>query len=504
MKRVKLLLLWSWLGAVGALNAQVVLNASDFPSPGDVWINANDTLVESVDVGMPGANQTWDISVGLNTDEVLTQFFVLPDTTPWGSFFPTSNIAVGFPGVSYNYLSINANRALVLGFAGLDPSGTLDQPLVIPFDDPQTVAVFPAQMGVSYVDTSIITVIIPGDGVNFDSVRFKSVSIDTVTYDGWGTLTTPEGTYTDVLRSHTTTSQIDSLWAYFFGVEFLLGASVTPIESWEWVSAATKGPVATATLNADTTWTVSWSLLSPPPLAQFSYMDQGNGQFQFTDQSLNDPDAWQWDFGDGTSSTEQNPSHTYTAPGDYTVCLVVSNDAGTDTACMNITVVLPPVAAFTYTDEGGGTFNFMDQSTNDPDTWQWDFGDGTSSTEQNPSHTFTTSGDYTVCLTVSNSAGADSTCQTLQVVVTGLTEAWKHLDLKLFPNPASEQIVLTINRAEPLQFELFDLSGRRVYAQTFAETLAVGVRDLPKGAYHYTLRTPDGRLVARGKVMVVH
>ncbi len=505
MKRVKLILLWSWLGAIGALEAQVVLNASDFPSAGDVWITASDTLVNSVDVGMPGANQTWDISTGLDTDEVLTQFFVLADTTPWASLFPQANLALGIPGVGYNYILIDATQAQALGFAGLDPSGSIDQPLVIPFDDPKTVAVFPAQMGVSYVDTSILSLVISGDFIDFDSIRFKSTSIDTVTYDGWGTLTTPHGTYTDVLRSHTTTTRIDSVWAYFFGMEFLLDASVTQTESWEWLSATTKGPVATVAMNNDDgTWTVSWSMLSPPPLAQFTYTDQGNGQFQFTDQSANDPDTWQWDFGDGNGSTEQNPTHTYTAPGDYTVCLVASNSAGTDTACMTLTVVLPPVAAFTYTDEGGGTFSFADQSLNDPDTWQWDFGDGNGSTEQNPTHTYTASGDYTVCLTVSNSAGADTVCQMLQVVVTSLTEAWQHLDLKLFPNPASEQIVLTINRAEPLQFELFDLSGRSVHVQTFVETLTVGVRDLPKGTYHYALRTPEGQLVARGKVMVVH
>lgn len=581
MKKVRLILLLSWLGAIGALQAQVVLDASDFPSPGDVWINATDTLVNSVDVGMPGANQTWDISVGLDTDEVLTQFFVLPDTTPWGSYFPASNIAVGFPGVGYNYLSIDANQALALGFAGLDPTGNFDQPLVIPFEDPQVVAVFPSQMGVSYVDTSILSITIPGDGVNFDSIRFKSTSIDTVTYDGWGTLTTPHGTYTDVLRSHTTSTQIDSVWAYFFGIEFFLDATVTQTESWEWLSAATKGPVASAVMNEDGTWTVSWSLLSPPPQAQFTYTDQGNGQFQFTDQSLNDPDswlwdfgdgntsteqnpvhtyaapgtytvclavsnsagsdttcmevtvvfppeagftysdqgngtiaftdastndpdAWLWDFGDGSTSTEQNPTHTYTAPGDYTVCLIASNSAGSDTACMNITVVLPPVAAFSITDQGNGTFAFTDLSTNDPESWLWDFGDGNTSTEQNPTHTYTASGDYTVCLTVSNSAGTDTACQTISVTVTGLTEAWQHLTLELYPNPVANELQLQIDWPEPLQWELYDALGRKVQARTFEQTTTVSVTDLPRGTYLYTLRTAEGQLVARGQVLVVH
>ncbi len=426
MKRMRLMLLLSWLGAAFGLQAQVVLNASDFPSAGDVWINATDTLVASVDVGMAGANQTWDISADLQADLVQTQFFVLPDTTPWAAFFPGANLALGFPGVGYNYLFINSMEALSLGFAGSDPTGNFDQEFVVPFEDPQTVAVFPAEMGVSFTDMSAFSLTIPGDGVNFDSIRFKSITMDTVEYDGWGTVTTPNGTYS-ALRSHTNTTQIDSVWAYFFGIEFFLDATVTHTQSWEWLSPQTKGPVATATVDEFGNWTVSWSLLSPPPVAQFTYQDMGNGLFQFTDQSGNNPDSWLWDFGDGNTSTEQNPTHTYTSSGDYTVCLTVSNSAGTDTAC-----------------------------------------------------------------------------QTISVTVTGLTEAWSHLSLALYPNPASSELHVQIDWAEPLQWELYDALGRKVRARTFVQTATVQVTDLPQGTYLYALRTPDGQLVARGQILVVH
>ncbi|RMD69893.1 MAG: PKD domain-containing protein, partial [Bacteroidetes bacterium] len=496
-----------------------------------------------------------DISAGLETDLVQTQFFVLPDTTPWGAFFPGANLALGFPGVGYNYLSINSMEALSLGFAGSDPTGNLDQEFVIPFEDPQTVAVFPAQMGVSFVDTSVFSLTIEGAPFNLDSIVFRSTQIDSVEYDGWGTLTTPNGTY-NALRSHTNTTQLDTVWGYFFGTAFLLDTTKTHTQSWQWLSPQTKGPVATATLDEDGNWTVSWSLLSPPPVAQFTYQDMGNGLFQFTDQSgnnpdswlwdfgdgntsteqnpmhtyaapgtytvcltvgnsagtdttcmdvtvvfppeaaftytdegngtiafadasANGPDSWLWDFGDGATSTEQNPTHTYTAPGDYTVCLIASNSAGSDTACMNITVVLPPVAAFSITDQGNGTFAFTDLSTNDPESWLWDFGDGNTSTEQNPTHTYTSSGDYTVCLTVSNSAGTDTACQTISVTVTGLIEAWSHLSLALYPNPVFSELHVQIDWTEPLQWELYDALGRKVRARTFVQTATVQVTDLP-------------------------
>jgi uncharacterized protein (TIGR02145 family) len=137
----------------------------------------------------------------------------------------------------------------------------------------------------------------------------------------------------------------------------------------------------------------------------------------FTDESTGSPNSWAWSFGDGTSSTLQNPSHIYTSQGEYTVALTVVGNYGNDTEVeMNYIVVGsagndPPVADFIASPLSGSvplTVNFTDQSTNNPTSWQWDFGNGNSSTQQNPSHTYTAVGTYTVSLTVNNSYGSDS------------------------------------------------------------------------------------------------
>ena len=153
------------------------------------------------------------------------------------------------------------------------------------------------------------------------------------------------------------------------------------------------------------------------PVASFTYMDQGNGAVQFTDESTNAPDLWFWDFGDGNLSVEQNPMHTFTASGDYNVCLIVSNLAGADTICQTITISLGagPVAAFSFTDDLMGTLGFMDMTTNNPNSWSWDFGDGNTSTDQNPTHTYAASGAYVVCLIVANAEGMDTVCQNISV-----------------------------------------------------------------------------------------
>lgn len=83
------------------------------------------------------------------------------------------------------------------------------------------------------------------------------------------------------------------------------------------------------------------------PNAAFTNTDAGpcDGFIQFTDQSTQVPQSWAWDFGDGNSSTQQNPTHTYTSSGTYTVTLIVTNTLGADTSTQSITVALldPPM-----------------------------------------------------------------------------------------------------------------------------------------------------------------
>jgi len=144
------------------------------------------------------------------------------------------------------------------------------------------------------------------------------------------------------------------------------------------------------------------------------------GTVEFTDQSSYAV-SWWWDFGDGTSSTEQNPTHVYSTGGIYTVTLKVYNMCGRDIISKEIEIIdgVDPIADFTsYVREGceETTVNFTDLS-NDADTWSWDFGDGGSSNEQNPSHTYTAAGKYTVRLVVTNICGEDDTTKTEYITI---------------------------------------------------------------------------------------
>jgi PKD repeat protein len=144
---------------------------------------------------------------------------------------------------------------------------------------------------------------------------------------------------------------------------------------------------------------------------------------RFTDQSTNEPISWLWKFGDGATSTEQHPSHTYTAAGVYTVTLTATNAYGTTTKSFPAAVMvyeLAPAAAFTANVTEGDkplSVQFTDLSANNPTQWSWTFGDGGSSNQRNPVHTYTAPGLYTVTLTATNPKGSGTVTRTNYITV---------------------------------------------------------------------------------------
>jgi PKD repeat protein len=145
----------------------------------------------------------------------------------------------------------------------------------------------------------------------------------------------------------------------------------------------------------------------------------------FTDLSANTPTSWNWSFGDGNTSTLQNPSKVYSSPGTYTISLAATNIAGSNsTTKLNYitasSAALVPVAGFSGTPTTGTaplTVAFTDLSANTPASWNWSFGDGNTSTLQNPSKVYSSPGSYTVSLTATNSAGNNTTIRSNYITV---------------------------------------------------------------------------------------
>lgn len=173
-------------------------------------------------------------------------------------------------------------------------------------------------------------------------------------------------------------------------------------------------------MGSDLVWeriavpTANWIISSP------SAPYRSGVSLQFTSQATRTPTAWEWDFGDGTTSTLQNPTKTYATAGARTVQHRATNVNGTSAwVSQVITVVIPePVSSFTVGSprQPNVAIQFTDTSTNSPTSWAWDFGDGTTSTLQNPSKTFTTENTFTVTLRATNSTG-QGTLATTNVTV---------------------------------------------------------------------------------------
>ena len=202
--------------------------------------------------------------------------------------------------------------------------------------------------------------------------------------------------------------------------------------------------------------------------------------------------SYQWNFGDSAATTSglQNPSFTYQQPGTYSVTLVVtSNEGCSDTIEQQVSVHHLPVAAFHNISAAGCgplPVQFTDSSfitIGNVTAWSWDFGDGGSDTLQNPTHTYSTSGNYNVTLTVTSDSGCTDTV-TLQNAVT----VYPSPDAEFEPDAYSHSI-------DAPTFEFQNLTtGGSAYNWTFGDgnnsTLFEPSHTYPDtGWYHVTLWT---------------
>ncbi len=222
-------------------------------------------------------------------------------------------------------------------------------------------------------------------------------------------------------------SGIISGWSWNFG-DGNSSTSANPNHSY-----STSGSYNVTLMVHDSSWNCidSTSLIvtvtSTTTNCQANYYYQADSSnsllIHFFDSSSTNITSWNWSFGDGSSSILKNPSHIYALAGNYNVQLVVSDSLGScsDSITKTITVIGGGTtchAIFSYSASSGNSLiiNFTDQSQGFPYMWFWDFGDGNSSTLQNPTHTYAQSGNYTVSLSITTQGCNDSTTQQITVL----------------------------------------------------------------------------------------
>ena len=200
------------------------------------------------------------------------------------------------------------------------------------------------------------------------------------------------------------------------GIKNIVGGSLTvsassvfPVKS-GMTSAMSSGPSGTAPNAAFT----GNGMLAPSTLT-------GVAPFtvEFRDTSGGNPTSWLWTFpDDNTTSTLQDPlNHTFQTPGTYIVTMTATNAWGTDTESMGITVVAPTTVDFNYTlssPTAPSIATFTDNSSPGGTAYLWDFGSGQgTSSQQNPTHTYSAAGTYNVTLTVTYPTGPVSVTKSI-------------------------------------------------------------------------------------------
>lgn len=239
-----------------------------------------------------------------------------------------------------------------------------------------------------------------------------------------------------------------------------------------------------------------------PPVAGFNLPSnlsicEGDG-LQFTNTSTN-ATSFVWTFGNGDSSTDINPVVYYSQSGTYTVTLIASDANGnSDVYFQTVTVNISskPVADFTAITPAvypNTTIYFTNNSIN-ANTYVWDFGDGTTSTDTNPWHSYAGVGTYVVTLTASNGNCPDSTVtQNVEVVVSvvGIDES-EEANLNVYPNPFTNQIVIKGLTSDEANIALIDMNGKIIYLTQSNGKINVelnALNQLAKGSYVLRIST---------------
>ena len=233
----------------------------------------------------------------------------------------------------------------------------------------------------------------------------------------------------------------------------------------------------------------SYSIASPLPncSAQFSDSADANNSLliHFTDLSTGNITNRAWDFGDGNTSSMQNPNHTYSQAGNFTVSLHVSNTSSgcNDSIIKTITVYANPnpcQAAYNYSvsPSNNHNYSFTDQSQGFPYQWQWDFGDGNNSNIQNPNHTYNQAGNYTVWLKITTQSCVDSVSQQITVAAntnTGSLLVYAYADTNYLNNGK----VYLYHHDNNNQFSIYDSS----YATNSQGVTYYNFPNIPIGYY---------------------
>ncbi len=427
MRKIYSLLAFSLIGLL-PLTAQITIDASDVPPFGAVLLQGIDTTTAGLEPGPAGANQSWDFSGRLTAEATFTNRIVDPAETTNAADFPDATLAFTQDSDLVTYAQVTNEGLFTLGGSALVPGTEMVASAV--FDPPQQLFAAPSTFGTTFTNEFGFRLAIDGTFINplADSVEIRERGTTSAEIDGWGTVKLPDGEY-EVLRQRVEEITVDSFFVKVFGNWAFFSESVDTSITYEW-----------------------WAKDGRATVLAIEYDLQGNA--------------------------------------DEAIYLINYSEGGGEE---------PPVADFTFNVGEEGEVQFTDASTNMPASWMWDFGDGNSSTEQNPTHTYMASGNYTVCLTATNSGGSNQSCQEVEVVLTSVKEAPEAASVRAYPSPVVETLFLEFGElaGKAVQLKLFSNTGQLLRQQRLEQAPAnwrLPLTELPTGIYRLLVES-EGRFI---------
>ena len=439
---------WTDMTTIDA-NSNVCIKGIAHPSAAPVEANAGSNtsvcsgtctiLSGSATGGTPGYTYSWSPTTSLSNPNIAGPNACPTTTTTYALTVTDDNGCTGTDTVT---VTVNSST-VVADFSGTPTTGCV--PLAVNFSDLSTGGVLSYLWDFGDGDTS--TAISPSHIYNNPGTYTVSLMVsdtcgsDTETKTGYIVVTgqSPEANFiadntspcsgTAVQFTAQCTGTVTS-YAWDFG-DGDTSTDTNPTHTYQTTSSCTVTLTVTGSCGTDTETKTGYITVNGSTVSADFFATTTAGRVplavDFSDSSTGDVLSYLWSFGDGDTGTVQSPSHLYNNPGTYTVSLTVSDTCGSDTRTRvgYITVNGSTVSAdFSATTTAGCaplTVDFSDSSTGDVLSYLWNFGDGDTSTAQDPFHPYNNPGTYTVSLTVSDTCGSDTETKTGYITVNGST-----------------------------------------------------------------------------------
>lgn len=490
---------------------QISLDNNYFPLAGSEY---NRFICVGGSAGNPGAGQQYDFSNAMVwANDTLR--YINPSATGFYSFHPGSSVAtVQFGDISVIwYYSADSNAFWVSG-------GTLIG------DFGQGMTAVHANHPPPYVDTLISSEYVYGhteteiSAIRFQNlspgVDYQTISGKYIVADGWGSLYAPLDTFPDVLRVKYIEFKFDTIFANNVPVD----ANTDTLYYYKYFAQGKRHPVAI--VYTDTFDQVKWmeiihfsdTLSGCTDTAAENYnplANQENGSCLYCNQvnytvsadtaicagdsvilTVSGGTNYLWSTGDSVSSITVSPDSS------EIFSVYISNQSYCwEMAAVGIGVS-ENVEAGCWADlsnpSDGDTILFVNTSSN-ANSWFWDFGDSTTSTEKNPRHLFTSEGVMTVMLIASNECSSDTFYMTVNIVGEREPEITDYR-IQVFPNPGDGLFSISIDRMHlitgkgKMQISIYNILGENIYRAEVKKTESkIDLSGNPDGIYFIQLRT---------------